>query len=473
LWRTRLACCQIQKKPSHASRVRHSNRDHDPIFDPIPFRIAPQPGTAPMSTPRPQLNLSQRAAWCHDSAISFLMQQGVENPRVLSLAAGLVDQSSLPVAEVQQAVTELMRDPERGRHVLQYGTSSGAERLRGRLIEHVARQEGTAPDRLGIEQSQIVLTTGSQQLLSLLAEVLIDPGDIVFVAAPTYFVFLSVLHGVGARVISVPADDDGMRMDLLEAELARVEAAGELPRVKLIYLVSWFENPSGISLSAERRQQAVEIARRWSKRQRIFILEDAAYRELRYDGPELPSVWSFDIEHEHVILAQTFSKSFSPGLRVGYGVLPRDLVAPVCDRKGNDDFGSAHFNQHLLATVFDLGLYEPHAEKVRATYRAKRDAMLQAADRYFSHLPGVHWVHPHGGLYVWMTLPDRMDTSFRGPLFDESVHRQQVMYVPGDLCYAGPTGSRPNHQMRLSFGVQDVAGIDDGMQRLARAVERS
>lgn len=425
-----------------------------------------------MPEPCPPPKLSQKAHWCSDSAISFLMQQGVENPQVLSLAAGLVDQGSLPVSEVQQAVNELLRDADRGRYVLQYGTTQGAERLRWQLVQHLARLEGGPPEQIGIDINQLVLTTGSQQLLSLVGEVLIDPGDIVFVAAPTYFVFLSVLKGIGARVVSIPADDGGMRMDLLEEALARIEAAGELDRVKLIYLVSWFENPSGISLSAERRRQAVEIAHRWSKRQRIFILEDAAYRELRYDGPALPSVWSFDAEREHVILAQTFSKSFSPGLRVGYSLLLRDLVGPVCDRKGNEDFGSAHFNQHLLATVFELGLYESHAAKVRATYRAKRDAMLRAADRYFSHLPGVHWVHPHGGLYVWMTLPDSIDTKFDSPLFDEAVHRQQVMYVPGDLCYAGSPDSRPNHQMRLSFGVQDETGIDLGMQRLARAVEQ-
>jgi 2-aminoadipate transaminase len=426
-----------------------------------------------MPDPCPPPKLSQRALWCGDSAISFLMQQGVENPQVLSLAAGLVDQSSLPVTEARQAVSELLRDAERGRHVLQYGTTPGAERLREQLVQHLGRLEGGNPDRLGIDINRLVLTTGSQQLLSLVGEVLIDPGDIVLVAAPTYFVFLSVLKGLGARVVSIPADDDGMRMDLLEDALARIEAAGELDRVKLIYLVSWFENPSGISLSAERRRQSVEIAHRWSKRQRIFILEDAAYRELRYDGPELPSVWSFDSEHQHVILAQTFSKSFSPGLRVGYSLLPRDLVGPVCDRKGNDDFGSAHFNQHLLATVFELGLYDSHAAKVRATYRVKRDAMLRAAGRYFSRLPGVRWVHPHGGLYVWMTLPDRIDTSFRGRLFREAVETEEVMYVPGDLCHAGPPESRPNHEMRLSFGVQDETGIDLGMQRLARAVERA
>jgi 2-aminoadipate transaminase len=300
----------------------------------------------------------------------------------------------------------------------------------------------------------------------------LDPGDICLVAAPTYFVFLGVLDGVGARAIPVATDAGGMRPDALEATLSQLEAAGELDRVKLIYLVSYYENPSGVSLAAERRRPIVELARRFSKNHKLYVLEDAAYRELRYDGPTLPSVWSCDPRREHVILAQTFSKSFSPGLRVGYGVVPRELLGPLCDRKGNEDFGSANFNQHLLATVFDEGLYEPHVEEVRRAYQAKRDAMLAAAARDFADLPGVSWFRPHGGLYVWMSLPEHIDTGFTGELFRRAVKTEGVMYVPGELCHAPApdTGRRPQNHMRLSFGVQDAAGIGEGMQRLARAV---
>ena len=200
------------------------------------------------------------------------------------------------------------------------------------------------------------------------------------------------------------------------------------------------------------------------------MLEDAAYRELHYDGPRLPSVWSFDTERDTVILAQTFSKSFSPGLRVGFGVVPRELVGPLCDRKGNEDFGSANFNQHLLATVFEQGLYADHVRSLRETYRGKRDAMLSAADRYFGNFDGVEWVHPHGGLYVWMTLPESVATGFESPLFERAAKVEQVMYVPGEVCYAGPGHQKPRNQMRLSFGTQTPAGIDEGMRRLARAV---
>lgn len=421
---------------------------------------------------KPAVRLSQRWQWGSKQPISFLMEQAVQNPQVISLAAGLVDQTTLPVAEVRTACAALLSDDSVARQSLQYGTTPGAERLRTLLLRHLAGLEGCGPGELGVRPDQLILTTGSQQLLSLVAEVLLDPGDIALVAAPTYFAFLGILNGVGARTIPIAADAEGMCAQALEAELERISQAGELSRVKMIYVVSWYENPTGICLSAERRKTVVKIARRWSREQRIFVLEDAAYRELRYDGPAYPSVWSFDPPHETVILAQTFSKSFSPGVRVGFGVVPRELVGPICDRKGNEDFGSANFNQHLLATVFEQGLYADHVRVLCDTYRTKRDAMLSAAERYFAQLPGVNWVHPHGGLYVWMTLPDGVETGFESPLFRQAVQGEQVMYVPGEVCYAGDVTARPRYQMRLSYGTQTPAGIEEGMRRLARAVRQ-
>jgi len=418
----------------------------------------------------PSPRLSRRWHWGRDQPISYLMQQGIANPDCISLAAGFVDQGSLPAEEVSAALKQIMADEALAKRALQYGTTHGHAALREQLMRHLAGLEHQSVDQLGIDIDQLILTTGSQQLLSIVGEILLDPEDIVLVAAPTYFVYLGTLNGQGAHIVPVETDVDGMRMDALEAKLAELEAAGDLDRVKMIYLVSYYENPSGLSLSEERRGEAVAIARRWSKSQRIYILEDAAYRELRYDGPELPSIWSFDTERKTVILANTFSKTFSPGLRIGYGVVPRELERPICDRKGNEDFGSANFNQHLLSQVLRMGLYESHVEGLRSMYAKKRNAMLAAADKYFSEIPGVAWVHPHGGLYVWMSLPKSCRTSLDSELFREATQTQGVMYVPGEFCYAGPVEKRPRHQMRLSYGVQDEAGIDTGMRRLAAAV---
>jgi len=422
-------------------------------------------------TQLPDFRLSRRRLWAHGQPISYLMQQGVENPNVISLAAGLVDPSTLPARETLAAVQKLLDEQARGSEVLQYGTTPGPAPVRNVFLHHLARLEGCDVSELGIDIDRLVLTTGSQQFLSLIGEILLDPGDICLVAAPTYFVFLGLLAGLGARAVPVTTDEHGLCPEALERELQRLQQAGELHRVKMIYVVSYYENPSGISLSAERRPRVVEIAHRWSRNHRIMVLEDAAYRELRYDGPQLPSVWSCDPTHQTVVLAQTFSKSLAPGLRVGFGVVPPELTEPLFDRKGNEDFGSAHFNQQIVATLLKDGLYDSHVQDVRQSYRKKRDTMLAAAEEFFSDIPGVQWVHPHGGLYVWMTLPESIDTGFQSRLFQQAAKTEQVMYVPGDICYAGDAENRPRNQMRLSFGVQDVSGIREGMRRLANAVQ--
>lgn len=416
----------------------------------------------------PEIQFSQRRHFTQDSAISFLMQQAVENPQVISLAAGLVDPETLPLTDVLQSAGTILSSTSEGRGALQYGTTAGYLRLRRLLVEHMARLEHVRPDELQYDHQQVLLTTGSQQLLSLVCEVLFDPGDICLVAGPTYFVFAGNLAGVGARAITIPADNDGMRMDLLEDTLQQLEESGDLPRVKLIYAVSYYDNPGGTSLSLQRRQQLVDIARKWSRTHRILILEDAAYRELRYDGDEFPSVLSFDRAGEHVIYTQTFSKTFSPGIRVGFGVVPRDLVEPICDRKGNEDFGSPNFSQHLVATALEQGIYATHLQELRTAYKLKRDAMLAAMQKYFGTSQGVSWHPSHGGLYVWATFPEEVLTGFESEFFKTAV-QAGVMYVPGELCYAQAGPSRKQNQMRLSFGVQSPAGIAQGIQRLADA----
>ena len=201
-----------------------------------------------------------------------------------------------------------------------------------------------------------------------------------------------------------------------------------------------------------------------------FLLEDAAYRELHYDGPHLPSIWSYDDAAEHVILAQTFSKSFSPGIRVGIGVLPKELIKPVSDLKGNEDFGSTHLSQNIVAAVLKSGDYQQHVKMLQNSYRLKRDAMLSAAEEFFGDIDGVTWLTPNGGLYVWMTLPDSIPTGFDSELFRRATEVDKVMYVPGELSYPSGWKERPRNQMRLSYGVLDVDGIREGMRRLAESV---
>jgi 2-aminoadipate transaminase len=204
----------------------------------------------------------------------------------------------------------------------------------------------------------------------------------------------------------------------------------------------------------------------------IYVIDDAAYRELRYAGDELPSLRAFDQDGNTVIVAETFSKSFSPGVRVGWGILPPALVDPVCSLKSNIDFGSPNLNQHLMSKVLELGLFEPHVVQLRANYRKKLQAMLRAMEEFLSDIPGARWHPPSGGLYVWLELPDGMDAGPGGVLMQHAID-EGVLYVPGEYCYPAEGVASRRDRIRLSFGVQDVDSIRRGIEALSRAIRRS
>ncbi|MDZ7617258.1 MAG: PLP-dependent aminotransferase family protein [Patescibacteria group bacterium] len=415
--------------------------------------------------------LSQRAQWAGgESFVSALMARALNQPELVSLAAGFVDQQTLPVNAVRQAMEDLWRQPDCARAALQYGTTIGYLPLRDAIMDRTLAADRTTARQAGISVQQVVITAGSNQLLYLVSDALLDPGDIVLCGAPTYFVYLGTLVNLGARAVGVDVDEHGLIPESLEEQFERLERAGELGRVKAVYITTYYDNPTGVTISSERRARIVELAKRWSRGNRIYVLEDIAYRELRYHGEEPPSMLTFDAEHDTVVQAGTFSKSFSPGVRVGWGILPPLLIEPVLAAKGNIDFGSPNFNQVLMATVLETGLFDAHVASLRAGYRTKLDAMLEACDEYLGTLEGVAWVRPSGGLYVWIRLPDPVDTGLDGPLFDRAV-AEGVLYVPGGYCFPAFGGSARVNMLRLSFGVQACEGIRRGVEALARAVK--
>lgn len=414
------------------------------------------------------LTISTRAQQTEEPPISYFMQQAVENSRLISLAAGLVDPGSLPADEVRAALNELLADPASAQGALQYGTTQGHAPLREKLLRHILALDGLTPADVGFTADDIVVTTGSQQMLYLLGELLLDAGDIVITEAPSYFVYHGILGSLGIRTLTVPMDDEGMNTDALEELLARLEAAGELPRVKLIYTVDYFQNPTGLTLSLPRRRQMLELAQRYSKTQRILILEDAAYRELRFAGTDVPSIKSFDRANEHVILAMTFSKPMAPGLKTGYGVLPRDLVGPLLRFKGNHDFGSSNMIQHLLDRVMAGGAYDRHVAHLRGVYRSKRDTLLAAlAEEFPPALSPLRWTRPEGGMYVWLRCPQELETG-PGSRFMEAALGEGVLYVPGVFCYER-RGAAPNTEARLCFGVASHDELREAVRRLGIA----
>lgn len=433
----------------------------------------PRPARPPFIPPdcRPESpRLSRRALLAGGEPIaSILMAKTLAHPEIVSLAAGFVDQGSLPVEPTRQALEAIWSSPH-NRASLQYGTTIGHPTLRSLILERMLKADRRTAAELNLTLGQVVLTAGSNQLLHLVGEVMLDPGDIVLCGSPTYFVHLGTLGNLGARAIGVELDSNGLVPEAIEQELRRLKAAGNLGRVKAIYATSWYDNPSGVTLPPDRRAALVEIAQRWSRdyRTHIYVIEDLAYRELRYYGEELPSIRSMDPAGKTVVAAGSFSKSYSPGVRVGWGILPPELVEPVLATKGSIDFGSPNFNQTLMATVMERGLFDSHLESLRACYRQKIDVTLDAAERFLAPL-GVHWVRPTGGLYVWLRMPEGIDTGLEGPLFDRAVE-EGVLYVPGQFCYPKEGCPAPKNMLRLSFGIPSCDDIRRGVEALGRAL---
>src|SRR5436190_3194249 len=342
------------------------------------------------------LALSSKARRTKEQPINSLIAAAMADPSLVNFAAGLVDSHTLPTDITAEIAKAIFDDSVRGRAALQYETTLGFAELRRTALRHIEAMENMSAGEMGLTPADIVITTGSQQALYIIADVLVDPGDIVLTANPSYFVYTGTLQSLGAKVMTVPMDNQGMDVEAVDRLLEKIEKQGQLDRVRLIYCTSYFQNPTGLSLSIERRPRLLEIAKKNSKSHRILILEDAAYRELRYDGPTFPSIKSFDPENEHTILACTFSKPFAPGIKTGYTAMPQDLMHAVLDQKGNHDFGSASLCQHIAAEALRSGRYLEQVEHLKDGYRRKRDIVLAALDQYMPKVEGPHWTHLHG-----------------------------------------------------------------------------
>jgi 2-aminoadipate transaminase len=399
------------------------------------------------------------------------MHAALSRPELISLAAGFVDQATLPVDAVRQATEHVLSDPEAARAALQYGGAAGDPQLREMLLARLAVADGFSAVERGLSIDRMIMTAGSNELLYLIGDSILDPGDIVLCAAPSYFVFLGALAGQGARSIGIAIDEGGIIPEALDETLRRLDEAGELSHVKAIYINSYFDNPSSITLAADRRAAVIEIAKRWSRHAKIYVVDDSVYRELRYSGEDVPSLLAADEAADTVIHTGSFSKSFSPGVRVGWGVLPTELVEPVLNQKGNIDFGSPNLSQQIMSAVLRLDLFDQHVARLRDSYGVKLEAMLGALDEHMSGIPGVAWRKAEGGLYVWFKTGG-IDTDVNGPLFKRAMN-EDVMYVPGVHCYPLEGEPAQTDMMRLSFGVQPPDRIRQGIAALAHAIREA
>lgn len=412
------------------------------------------------------LSLSRMGRRTTEPPISWLMQAALSRPRLISLAAGFTDNESLPVAEARILLREILGRPESGRAALQYGTTLGDPMLRRLTADRVRRLDGGSAKAEAYSPQRTIITSGSQQLLYMVTEALCDPGDIVLVEDPTYFVYLGILQSHGVRARGVRLERDGIDLAHLKNVLERLERSGELHRVKLLYLVSYCQNPTGATTSFTKKGRALVLLKKYERacRHPIHLLEDTAYRELRFAGEDVKSALAVTGFSQRVILAGTYSKPFATGARVGFGLVPDPVLAAVTRIKGNHDFGTSNLLQQLLARALASGRYERHLARLRRRYARKASVMREALAAHFPN--DVEWWEPAGGLYFWVRLPRRLRTGAQSKLFQTAL-AQDVLYVPGRLCYAhDPTRCRPDHEMRLSFGGASEANIRAGIARL-------
>ncbi len=392
------------------------------------------------------------------------MAVALERPDILSLAAGFTDNESLPLEDVSSVVDEIAQEGLAGRSALQYGSNIGREGLRELVANRIEDSDTTKRGTLNREQ--LYISNGSQQALYLAVQTLCDPGDIILVEQPTYFVFLEILQGLGARPIGIPTTSES-EIDLagLESLLVEAERTGELERIKALYLVSYFANPSGSSVSEATKEGIGKILGGLSST--VAIIEDAAYREIYYEKPfSAKSCLALEpYQGAPVFYTSTLTKPYASGLKVGYAYCTEPLwLAAMLNVKGQQDFGTANFAQTIVERAVKKGYLDRHLNSLRSIYHAKMNTLHEALSGPLESL-GWNWKAPEGGLYLWLNSPTGLRTDANSP-FHEACIKQGVFYVPGDLCYPD---SRICDRIRLSFGVLGEEDLREAARRFVAA----
>lgn len=357
---------------------------------------------------------------------------------VISFAGGLPAPSLFPVDAIGRAVDRVLA--ARGRQALQYHTTEGVAPLREKLA---AALPGGRADRF-------LVTAGSQQGLDLLGRVMLDPGDAVAVAAPTYMGALRAFDAYEVQYLSIASDGDGMLPEALESALSQ--------RPKLLYVIPDFDNPGGTTTNLERRRAIVDGARRHG----VLVCEDAPYRELRFEGEPLPTL--FELHPDGVVHMGTFSKTLAPGLRLGWITGPAEVVERATYAKQATDLQTATFTQMVAEAWLEEDSMAEQLEQVRGYYRRQRDAMIAALE---AHMPrGVRWTTPSGGMFLWLTLPNSLDAS---ALMQRAVDAG-VAYVPGAPFFADGSGA---NTLRLSYSVASLDQIERGIGALGKVFDEA
>jgi 2-aminoadipate transaminase len=363
-------------------------------------------------------------------------------PDIISFAGGMPASELFLIREFEEACHYVLAHD--GVRALQYGTTEGYPPLRQYLVEKMQKYGVAA------EQENILIITGSQQALDLIGKIFVNPGDVILTEGPTFLGALQSFRAYQPRFVTAPLDEDGIRTDKLEEVLERHP-------VKFMYVLPNFHNPAGVTMTLERRLKLVELAARYG----VFIVEDDPYGELRFEGEDITPLVA--LHKENVLYLSTFSKTLSPGIRLGWIVAPSKIIAKLVQAKQGTDLHTSTFIQMVANDICQRGILRSHVKTIRDVYRERRDAMLTAMEKHFP--PDVTWTRPEGGLFLWVQLPEHVDTSE----FLNIALQEKVAFVPGRVFYPDEGGK---NAMRLTFATAGPEKIEEGIQRLGRALIR-
>ena len=362
-----------------------------------------------------------------------------QKPDVISFAGGLPAPEMFPIRAFEEAARYLL--PREGQKMLQYSPTEGFPPLKEFLAEYMRKYGVPA------EPSNVLPTNGSQQALDLVGKIFLEEGDAIITSRPTYLGAIQAWNAYNPRYLTVDMDDDGMIVEQMEDHLKR-------EKVKFIYVLPNFHNPAGVTIPLKRRKAIVELADKYN----VFIVEDDPYGELRYEGEDIPPF--ITLRKERVIYLSTFSKTLAPGLRLGWITAPEFVMKKFIQAKQGADLHTGTLVQYLAWDLCDRGILRSHVKKIREVYKRRRDLMLSEMDKHFPK-DGVKWTRPQGGLFLWVILPEHVDT---GKLLERAVE-MKVAYVPGYAFY--PDGGGRN-TLRLNFSNASEENIVLGIERLGR-----
>jgi 2-aminoadipate transaminase len=365
-------------------------------------------------------------------------------PEVVSLAGGMPFVSALPQELVRDATDRVIR--EQGAAALQYGSGQGVPRLREQILDVMALEgiKGSAGD--------VVVTTGSQHALELFSKLFLDPGDVVISEGPSYVTAMVIFKSYQAAVDHVPMDEHGLIPEALREHIASLRAAGKT--IKFLYTIPSFHNPAGVTLSWERRLEIIEIC----QQNNILVLEDNPYGLLYFDGPPPQAMRSVD--QDGVVYLGTFSKTLAPGFRVGWALAPHAIREKLILANEAAVLSPSSFSQMVVSQYLEQADWRAQINTFRGVYRERKVAMLSALEEY---LPSLSWTNPNGGFYVWLTLPEQLDSKAMLP----RAVKELVAYTPGTAFYANGDGRR---NIRLSFCYPTPEAIKLGIRRLATVI---